>query len=59
MASISTVLIVVNGLCSPGIAVLLPILRMGHVSLATTDRYLAHIAPKQVIETMAKREWEP
>ena len=33
--------------------------QLGHVSLATTDRYLAHIAPKQVIETMAKREWNP
>ncbi|MFV9673304.1 MAG: tyrosine-type recombinase/integrase [Acidimicrobiia bacterium] len=33
--------------------------QLGHVSLATTDRYLAHIAPKQVIETMGKREWSP
>ncbi len=33
--------------------------QLGHVSLATTDRYLSHIAPKQVIETMAKREWSP
>ena len=33
--------------------------QLGHVSLATTDRYLAHIAPKQVIETMGRREWEP
>ena len=33
--------------------------QLGHVSLATTDRYLAHIAPKQVIETMAKRVWSP
>ncbi len=33
--------------------------QLGHASLATTDRYLAHIAPKQVIETMAKREWSP
>ena len=29
--------------------------QLGHVSLATTDRYLAHIAPKQVIETMGRR----
>jgi len=28
----------------------------GHTSLATTDRYLSHIAPKQVIETIRKRE---
>jgi len=33
--------------------------QLGHVSLATTDRYLSHIAPKQVIETMGKRVWEP
>ena len=33
--------------------------QLGHASLATTDTYLAHIAPRQVIETMAKREWNP
>jgi len=33
--------------------------QLGHVSLATTDRYLSHIAPRQVIETMGKREWSP
>ncbi|MCL1693698.1 MAG: site-specific integrase [Actinomycetia bacterium] len=33
--------------------------QLGHASLATTDRYLAHIAPKQVIETMGRREWSP
>ena len=33
--------------------------QLGHVSLATTDRYLSHIAPKQVIETMGRREWSP
>jgi len=33
--------------------------QLGHVSFATTDRYLLHIAPKQVIETMGKREWSP
>lgn len=33
--------------------------QLGHTSLATTDRYLSHIAPRQVIETIAKREWEP
>ena len=31
--------------------------QLGHVSLATTAIYLNHIAPKQVIETMHKREW--
>jgi site-specific recombinase XerD len=41
--------------------VAMPIIQrqLGHASLATTDRYLAHIAPKDVIETMAKREWSP
>jgi integrase len=33
--------------------------QLGHASLATTDTYLSHIAPRQVIEIMAKREWEP
>ena len=33
--------------------------QLGHTSLATTDRYLSHIAPKQVIETMGKRVWSP
>jgi integrase len=33
--------------------------QLGHMSLATTDRYLNHIAPKQVIEAIAKREWSP
>ena len=33
--------------------------QLGHVSLATTDRYLSHIAPKLVIETMGQREWSP
>jgi integrase len=33
--------------------------RLGHLSLATTKTYLAHIAPKELIETIRKREWEP
>jgi integrase len=33
--------------------------QLGHASLATTDIYLSHIAPRQVIETMNKREWSP
>jgi hypothetical protein len=31
--------------------------QLGHTSLATTDTYLSHIAPKQVIEAIANREW--
>ena len=31
--------------------------QLGHSSLATTDIYLSHIAPKQVIDTIANREW--
>ncbi len=30
-----------------------------HTSLATTKAYLSHIAPKDVIETVVKREWSP
>lgn len=33
--------------------------QLGHVSLATTSIYLNHIAPKQVIEAMRKRDWQP
>ena len=31
--------------------------QLGHASLATTDTHLSHIAPKEVIETIGKREW--
>jgi site-specific recombinase XerD len=31
--------------------------QLGHSSLATTDIYLSHIAPKQVIEAISSREW--
>lgn len=31
--------------------------QLGHTSLATTDRYLSHIAPRQVIEAVRVREW--
>jgi site-specific recombinase XerD len=32
--------------------------QLGHGSLATTDRYLRHIAPHQRIEAMRARAWE-
>jgi site-specific recombinase XerD len=32
--------------------------QLGHSSLATTSRYLAHVAPQQVIEAMQAREWD-
>ena len=40
-------------------AVPMPIIQrqLGHTSLATTDRYLAHLAPKDVVEAMQRREW--
>ena len=31
--------------------------QLGHSSLATTSRYLAHIAPEDLIEAMQRREW--
>ena len=36
-----------------------PVIRqqLGHASLATTDRYLRHLAPKDVVEVMQRREW--
>jgi site-specific recombinase XerD len=33
--------------------------QLGHVSLATTDIYLRHIAPADVIAMGRRREWEP
>ncbi|MEE8486443.1 MAG: site-specific integrase [Acidimicrobiia bacterium] len=32
--------------------------QLGHASLQTTDTYLSHIAPKQVIEVMSARSWD-
>jgi len=31
--------------------------QLGHSSIATTSRYLAHIAPEEVIQTMRARTW--
>ena len=31
--------------------------QLGHASLATTDLYLRHIAPADVIGAMKEREW--
>ena len=31
--------------------------QLGHANLATTQRYLDHIAPKDVVEVMQQREW--
>jgi len=33
--------------------------QLGHASLATTSRYLAHIAPAQLIQAMRARTWSP
>ena len=32
---------------------------LGHSTAATTSRYLDHIAPQQVIDTLRAREWVP
>ncbi|MEX1005468.1 MAG: tyrosine-type recombinase/integrase [Acidimicrobiia bacterium] len=32
--------------------------QLGHASLATTDKYLSHIAPRDVVEAMAQRNWD-
>ncbi len=32
--------------------------QLGHTSLATTDRYIRHIEPSQVIGAMRARRWE-
>jgi site-specific recombinase XerD len=33
--------------------------QLGHGSLATTDRYLRHIAPRDLVAAMQAREWSP
>ena len=33
--------------------------QLGHSSIATTARYLDHVAPQAVIDTMRARVWEP
>jgi site-specific recombinase XerD len=30
---------------------------LGHTSIATTDRYIRHLNPRQVVEAMRSREW--
>src|SRR5262245_8788758 len=32
--------------------------QLGHSSLATTDRYIRHLNPQQVVETMRGRSWQ-
>jgi integrase len=32
--------------------------QLGHASLATTQRYLDHLAPKDLVEAMQRREFE-
>jgi len=32
--------------------------QLGHSSLATTDRYVRHLAPTEVVKAMQGREWE-
>ncbi len=32
--------------------------QLGHSSLATTSRYLAHVAPQHVVDAMRAREWK-
>ena len=32
--------------------------QLGHSSLTTTDRYIRHLAPREVVEAMQGRKWE-
>ena len=32
--------------------------QLGHSSLAVTDRYIRHLAPQEVVDTMRGRKWE-
>jgi integrase len=31
--------------------------QLGHTSISTTARYLDHLAPRAVIETISRRDW--
>jgi integrase len=31
--------------------------QLGHANISTTDNYIRHLAPQQVIETMRARSW--
>ena len=44
-------------LASEGTPIHLIQAQLGHSSLATTDRYLRHLCPTEVVEAMQAREW--
>lgn len=44
-------------LMAEGVALNVIQAQLGHANAATTSRYLQHIAPKQVLETMQSRSW--
>lgn len=46
-------------LAAEGVPVNLIQAQLGHSSLATTDRYLRHVAPMQLVEALRAREWSP
>ena len=43
---------------SEGIDIAIISKQLGHASIATTSRYLDHIAPAAVVEAVRKRKWE-
>ena len=45
-------------LAREGVAMNMIQAQLGHSSLATTDRYIRHIEPQEVIEVMRARTWE-
>jgi site-specific recombinase XerD len=44
-------------LANEGVPIHVIAAQLGHASAAVTDRYIRHLAPQQVIETMRAREW--
>ncbi len=44
-------------LANEGVATQVIQAQLGHASLTTTDRYIRHLAPQQVIEAMKNRQW--
>jgi len=46
-------------LCREGVALNVIQQALGHSNAATTSRYLAHVAPEQLLSTMRARTWAP
>lgn len=46
-----------NEMRQEGVSTWLIMKQLGHANIATTERYLDHLSPKELIDTMERREW--